>query len=186
MGGVNVDSGGGKKRSVSADLNLVPYIDFLMVLVAFLLITAVWTTHSRINANAEVPGPPDPNKELTPQTPEKVLNLHVGDSEFALVWKQGKTVVSEIKIPKPDQEGEKVIRYTDLGAKLTEEWTQHGQHKDAADRKQDQAILHVDNRLIYKEIVAVLDALYTPKRKMKFQDGSEEEVPVFNMTFSIR
>ena len=82
MGGVDVGEGGGKKRATNSDINMIPFIDLLMVTIAFLLITAVWTTNSRINADAQVPGPPDPNKELTPQTPEKVLNLHVGDSEF--------------------------------------------------------------------------------------------------------
>jgi len=37
----------------------------------------------------------------------------------------------------------------------------------------------------FKEIVAVLDALYSPKREMKL--GNEvKKIPVFNMTFSVR
>ena len=64
MGGVDVDTGG-KKRSTNSEINMVPFIDLLFVTVAFLLITAVWVTNSRINADAQVPGPPDPNKELT-------------------------------------------------------------------------------------------------------------------------
>lgn len=185
MGGVDVDTGGGKKRNINADLNLVPYIDFLMVLVAFLLITAVWTSNSRINADAQVPGPPDPEKELTPQTPEKVLNLHVMETEFSLVWKQGSTVVSEFKMPKPEAVGE-VTRYPDLAKQIAKEWETHGGHRDPSDRKLDQAILHVDNRLPYKEIIAVLDALYSPTRNMKLGEGKEDKVPVFNMTFSVR
>jgi len=49
----------------------------------------------------------------------------------------------------------------------------------------DQAILHSDNRAPFKEIIAVLDALYTPKREVRFPDGVKK-VPVFNMTFSVR
>jgi hypothetical protein len=58
----------------------------------------------------------------------KVLNVHVGENEFGLVWKQGATVVSEVKIPKnPIVLGEdKVARYPDLAAKIEEEWKQHG------------------------------------------------------------
>lgn len=188
MGGVDVDSGGGKKRATNSDINMIPFIDLLMVTIAFLLITAVWTTNSRINADAQVPGPPDPNKELTPQTPEKVLNLHVADSEFSLVWKQGATVVSEVKIPKNQVEigDAKIIRYPDLAKKLEEEWKNQGGHRDPTDRKLDQCILFSDNRTPFKEIVAVLDALYAPKRDMKFPDGSTKKVPVFNMTFSVR
>jgi len=41
---VSVDSGDKTgKKSVNADLNLVPYIDLLTCMVAFLLITAVWS-----------------------------------------------------------------------------------------------------------------------------------------------
>ena len=100
MGGVDVGSEGGKKRATNSEINMIPFIDLLMVTIAFLLITAVWVTNSRINADAQVPGPPDPNKELTPTTPEKVLNLMISDTEFGLVWKQGSTVVSEVKVPK--------------------------------------------------------------------------------------
>ena len=112
MGGVDVDSGGGKKRATNSDINMIPFIDLLMVTIAFLLITAVWTTNNRINADAQVPGPPDPAKELTPQTPEKVLNLHILEGEFNLVWKQGATVVSEVKVPKPPLEHVKLVLFT--------------------------------------------------------------------------
>jgi biopolymer transport protein ExbD len=188
MGGVDVGEGGGKKRATNSDINMIPFIDLLMVTIAFLLITAVWTTNSRINADAQVPGPPDPNKELTPQTPEKVLNLHIGDSEFALVWKQGATVVSEVKIPKNQQEvgDSKIVRYPELAKKIEDEWKAQGGHRDPTDRKLDQCILFSDNRTPFKEIVAVLDALYSPKRELKFPDGSMKKVPVFNMTFSVR
>jgi hypothetical protein len=136
-----------------------------------------------------VPGPLDLNKELMPQTPEKVLNLHIGDSEFSLVWKQGATVVSEIKVPNNPVEigGDiKIVRYPDLAKKIEEEWKTQGGHRDPTDRKLDQCILFSDNRTPFKEIVAVLDALYEPKRDMKFPDGSTKKLPVFNMTFSVR
>src|SRR4051794_35868577 len=133
MGGVDVGGEGGKKRATNSDINMIPFIDLLMVTIAFLLITAVWVTNSRINADAQVPGPPDPNKELTPQTPEKVLNLHIGDNEFGLVWKQGATVVSEVKVPKTPVEIEggdnKILRYPDLAKKIEEEWKQQGGHR---------------------------------------------------------
>lgn len=187
MGGVDVGDSGGKKRATNSDINMIPFIDLLMVTIAFLLITAVWTTNNRINADAQVPGPPDPSKELTPQTPEKVLNLHILESEFNLVWKQGATVVSEVKVPKPPLDPDaRHIRYTDLAKKIEAEWNQHGGHRDPSDKKVDQAIMHTDNRLPFKEIIAVLDALYSPQRDMKYPDGSTKKVPVFNMTFSVR
>ena len=49
--GVSVDTGGkAGKKPVTADLNLVPYIDLLTCMVAFLLITAVWTQLARLEA----------------------------------------------------------------------------------------------------------------------------------------
>jgi biopolymer transport protein ExbD len=187
MGGVDVGSEGGKKRATNSDINMIPFIDLLMVTIAFLLITAVWVTNSRMNADAQVPGPPDPNKELTPQTPEKVLNVHIGESDFGLVWKQGATVVSEIRVPKAQTEvgNDKIVRYPDLAKKIEEEWKQQGGHRDPSDRKLDQAILHTDNRTPFKEVVAVLDALYSPKREVKLPEGPKQ-IPVFNMTFSVR
>jgi biopolymer transport protein TolR len=46
---VSVGGGGGGKKSIQAELNLVPFIDFLSVLISFLLVSAVWTQLARIN-----------------------------------------------------------------------------------------------------------------------------------------
>jgi biopolymer transport protein ExbD len=184
MGGVDV-GGGGSKRPVNSDINMIPFIDLLMVTIAFLLITAVWVTFSRMNANAQIPGPPDASKPIDPQQPEKVLHLHIQENEFSLVWKQAATVVSENKVLKPDMAGQQVIKYADLAKKLGEEWKQHGGHQDANDRKLDQAVLHADNRLPFKEIIGVLDAIYETKRDVVL-GGTTKKVPVFNMTFSVR
>jgi len=183
MGGVDVGGGGGGKRQVNSDINMIPFIDLLMVTIAFLLITAVWVTFSRMNANAQIPGPPS-DTEVTPSTPEKVLHLHVLESEFKLVWKQGSTVVSESAVPRPAQKSE-IISYPDLAKKIEEEWKTHGGHQDPTDQKADQAVLHSENNLPFKEIIGVLDALYSPKREMAFK-GERRQVPVFNMTFSVR
>ena len=46
---VVIDGGGGdRKKPLHAELNLVPYIDLLTCMVAFLLITAVWTQLARL------------------------------------------------------------------------------------------------------------------------------------------
>lgn len=178
-----VGGGGGGKRNVNSDVNMIPFIDLLMVTISFLLITAVWVTFSRMNANAQVPGPPS-NTEVEPTTPEKVLHLHILENEFSLVWKQGATVVSETRVPKPA--AKEVLAYPDLGKKLGEEWKTHGGHQDPGDKKVDQAVLHADNRLPFKEVIAVLDALYAQKRPVLMKGGKRAKVPVFNMTFSVR
>ena len=48
---VSIEGGGGgrgRRKDVDADLNLVPYIDLLTCMIAFLLITAVWTQLARL------------------------------------------------------------------------------------------------------------------------------------------
>lgn len=71
--GVSVEGGGkGGKKSVNADLNLVPYIDLLTCMVAFLLITAVWSQLARLEAHQKGQGQAG---EETP--PEKIVKLVV-------------------------------------------------------------------------------------------------------------
>ena len=70
---VSVEEGGKSgKKSVNADLNLVPYIDLLTCMVAFLLITAVWSQLARLEAHQKGQGQAG---EDTP--PEKVFKLVV-------------------------------------------------------------------------------------------------------------
>lgn len=184
MGGVDVGGEGGKKKATNTEINMVPFIDLLMCTIAFLLITAVWVTNSRMNADAQVPGPPSPDPP-TVVPPEKVLNVHIGETDFGLVWKQGATVVSEVRIPKGSGEGSDIVRYPELAKRIEQEWQQNANHRDPSDKKLDQAILHSDNRTPFKEIVAVLDALYATRRTVKLQDG-DKEMPAFNMTFAAR
>jgi biopolymer transport protein TolR len=52
--GVSLPGGGGK-RGVDFDINLVPFIDLLSCLISFLLVTAVWTNLARIDVNQPMP-----------------------------------------------------------------------------------------------------------------------------------
>ena len=71
--GVSVESGGKSgKKPLNADLNVVPYIDLLTCMVAFLLITAVWSQLARLNVHQKGQGQAG---EDTP--PEKVFKLIV-------------------------------------------------------------------------------------------------------------
>src|SRR5215475_6946958 len=100
MGGVDVGGEGGKKRATNSDINMIPFIDLLMVTIAFLMITAVWVTNSRINASTQAPGKPRcDGDECTPET-QKVLHVQVSENDFTLTWKQESTVVSEVRVPK--------------------------------------------------------------------------------------
>lgn len=188
MGGVSVDTGGkGGRRAVDSEVNMIPMIDLLICCISFLLITAVWSHMSRINADAQVPGPPNPEKELNPVPPDKMLHVEMRqEDKFTLIWKQGPTVVSSIDVPRHaidlNEGAVSTIRYPDLATKVVEEWKANGSHRDPNDKKMDQAVLHTDNKTTFKEIVAVIDAIYAPKRE--FGAGSKE-VPAFNVTFAV-
>jgi len=188
MGGVSVETGGkGGRRAVDSEINMIPMIDLLVCCISFLLITAVWSQMSRINADAQVPGPPNPEKELNPQPPDKMLHVEMrAEDKFTLIWKQGPTTVSSIDVPRHAVEVNEgaihTIRYPDLATKVVEEWKTNGSHRDASDKKIDQAVLHTDNKTTFKEIVAVIDAIYAPKRDF---GGSSKEIPAFNVTFAV-
>jgi biopolymer transport protein ExbD len=192
MGGVSVDSGGkGGRRSLDSEINMIPMIDLLMVTISFLLITAVWTHMSRINADAQVPGPPRPTEEVQKIEPEKQLHIEMkAPDKFTLIWKQAGTVISTIDVPRKNPESPvkngtvDTYRYPDLAAKIESEWKTVGTHRTDSDTKLDQAILHTDNETPYSKLIGVIDAIYQVHRPYK--TGSKTElVPAFNVTFSV-
>ncbi|MBK6694299.1 MAG: biopolymer transporter ExbD [Myxococcales bacterium] len=191
MGGVSVDSGGGGRRSLDSEINMIPMIDFLMVTIAFLLITAVWSQMARINADAQVPGPPRPDVEQEKVEPEKQLHVEMRqEDKFVLVWKQGSTVVNSIDVPRNDaksvtmNKSQASARYPELAAKIADEWKNVGSHRDPSDKKLDQAILHTDNKTEYFKLIGVIDAIYQTRRQINV-GGKAEPVPAFNVTFSV-
>lgn len=67
MGGAAAEPAKGGKKSMDANINLVPYIDLLMTIMTFLVMTAVWTQIASLevlnsSGNAPVdPVDPDPD-----------------------------------------------------------------------------------------------------------------------------
>ena len=186
MGGVSVEGPKGGRRTLDSEINLIPMIDLFICCIAFLLITAVWSQMSRINANAQVPSPPRPDQEVDKVEPEKMLTVEMKqDDKFVLIWKSGATVHNTSAVKKqPVEVGdgvEKQVRYPDLAKKISEEWTTYGSHKNDNDPKQDQAIISVDNRAPFSDLIAVIDAIYQPKRTFKGEAWTS-----FNVTFSAR
>ena len=183
MAGVDVGSGGSKRRSTNTDVNMIPFIDLLFVTVAFLLITAVWSTNGRLATDAQGPG-----KEGCQGECSEPVSLHVTVEEngFALQWKQGKTLVSESRLPKQEYEVGGGVRYTGLSEAIAKEWMEHRSHSDPADRKTDLAVLHSDDRTTFRELVAVLDAVHGTQRDMRDGEGRVTRVPAFATTFAVR
>jgi biopolymer transport protein ExbD len=187
MAGVDVGGSGGHKRATNSDINMIPFIDLLMCTIAFLLITAVWVTNSRIPADAQVPGPPGDHIDVGPV--ERVLHVNVGENDFVLQWKQAGTVLSEVHVPRSAVlvgDSEKVARYPDLAKAIEKEWSQHREHYDAADKKRDSLVLHSDNQTPFRDLVAVLDAANGTRRDLRAPDGRTVQVPAFNPTFAVR
>jgi biopolymer transport protein ExbD len=189
MGGVNVGGGKGPRRNLDSEINMIPMIDLLMVTISFLLITAVWTHMARINADAQVPGPPRDTEPDPNQVPEKQLHVEMrSPDKFVLVWKQAGTVISTADVPRKDalitKDGKKSIRFPDLAAKIEQEWKATGGHRDASDKKFDQAILHTDNETPYVYLIGVIDAIYQARRPFNIA-GKAEQVPAFNVTFAV-
>lgn len=185
MAGIDVGGHGGK-RSTNHEIPLIPFIDFLLCLVAFLLVTAVWSQMARINADARVPGPPKPDEPE--EIKEKPKQLHVemkGEEKFQLIWKEGNTVVNTIDVPRKEVEvNNGDVTYPDLAKKIEEEWKTNGSHRNASDKKFDRAVLHTDNSTEFVHVIAVLDAIYSPQREFAPAGGNPEKVPAFHVTFA--
>lgn len=57
----------GDKKSFDVHLNLVPFIDLMSCLVAFLLVTAVWSNHARLDVSPSDHGPAYPGESRPPR-----------------------------------------------------------------------------------------------------------------------
>lgn len=141
------------------ELPLVPFIDFMICLVAFLMVTAVWVEMSRINASAKLPGGGD-----TPAQPQKELHVSVSGKRFELRWQQGATVLDTQQVARAAVNVNGEPRFPALSQALTAQWNAQGQHRAVRDPALDRAVMHVQNDLPFSEIVAVLDALHAPRK----------------------
>lgn len=76
----------GKGRRANVDLNLVPFIDLMSVLITFLLISAVWTQVSMIQLGASFASPKDAGRTeyKAPPLEDLVLRLDVVASGYVL------------------------------------------------------------------------------------------------------
>lgn len=73
MGGVSVPGAGGK-RSFDVDINLVPFIDMMSCLLAFLMLTAVWNRLAKIDIEQVIP---KASQNLPEQEPPKVKKIQL-------------------------------------------------------------------------------------------------------------
>lgn len=174
-----LDIAGGSKRASNHQLPLVPFIDFLLCLVMFLLVTAVWSHMARLAADASVHGL---DEGATPSEPE--LHVSLGERTFELTWRVGQTVVSSVAVPRRLVEIDGAITYPDLITALEREWqarpTPAVSHASAPNR----AVLHARNDAPFAELSAVLDALHAPTRDVVV-GTTTRPLPAFQISFSV-
>ena len=81
------------KRSLTAELNLVPYIDLLTCMIAFLLITAVWTQLAQLNTSQRAPGSendqPPPSTKISLMVSQDGVNVMVNAERELVPDKDG-------------------------------------------------------------------------------------------------
>lgn len=65
---------GGGKRDVDFQLNMIPFIDLLSVMISFLLFTAIWTNIAKIDVKSS---PTQPANEPSATPPEDAVKLSV-------------------------------------------------------------------------------------------------------------
>lgn len=145
------------------ELPLVPFIDFMICLIAFLLVTAAWTQMSRIAATGKAPG-----GEIGPTSEEqRALHVIASSRGFELRWQQGATVLETRHVARGELRPGQDIRFPALTEAITQEWSARGLHHGRSDRALDKAVLHVQNDVPFSEVVAVLDALHAPRHAGK-------------------
>jgi len=156
----------GRRRSVNHELPLVPFIDFLLCIVAFLLVTAVWSRMAELDVSAAVPG--EPTNERPEHLPEPAPILHVDmrpDDRFVLTWRRGGTVISEDSVPKASaRTADGDVRYPSLAEAVRRTWAAAGQHRSASDTTRDLAVLHSGNAAPFDDLVAVMDAIHAVRK----------------------
>ncbi|MEQ1664855.1 MAG: biopolymer transporter ExbD [Bdellovibrionales bacterium] len=134
---------GGKGRSSNVDVNIVPFIDLMSVLVIFLLITAVWTQVSMIQIGSSIYGKKTTDEKVeAPPRAEIPFRLDIKDFGYkVLVGRQ------EVVIPKANSE-------YDINKLLTE----LKKIKEIYPDKMD-CVVTMSDTLAYVNLIAGMDVL---------------------------
>jgi biopolymer transport protein TolR len=139
MGVSIAPSGKGGKKALDAELNLIPFIDLLIVNICFLLITAVWTQMARIKVSQKGKGSAAEKSDDVPELQQKIVIL-VGEEGYVI------TVGPErLVIPKQGQ----IYDTEKLGKQLRE-------IKTKIPKKEDLTVAAEDG-IQYKHLIKAMD-----------------------------
>lgn len=140
----HIDSGGGKGRNVNTELNLVPVIDLMSVLITFLLLTAVWTQISMMQIGSSQYGKKNEDQDLpTPPPPlaDLVLKLDVKTTGYVLTV--GQQVMSFPLINNEYDDSNLLAQLQKVKAQFPE--------------KQD-SVVSMEDTLTYDRLIRAMDA----------------------------
>ncbi len=90
----HIDSGESSGRKRNIELNLVPFIDLMSVLITFLLITAVWTQVSMIQIGSSLYGKKSDTQPAPTPPPNADVVLKVDVKEMGYVLTVGRQIIS--------------------------------------------------------------------------------------------
>jgi len=134
--------GGGGKRDVNFELNLVPFIDLMSVMITFLLITAVWSQVAMIKLGSSIYGKSNPDIDPTPPPTSIAFRLDVKEMGYRIL-----IGLQKIEIPKLNNEYDR----KELFARIK-------QIKSANPDKVD-CVITVEEALKYEYLIEGMDLL---------------------------
>jgi biopolymer transport protein ExbD len=175
MGGISLGDDGGRGRAVDREINMVPFIDLLLVTISFLLVTSVWSSMSGLSAHGLVPHN-DGERDAPP--PETELEVYVSshDQRARLEWRTGDRVE---EIATVDLLADASGHYANLESEVAKAYAVGVQRRwldgdevggafaDRPRRRVDgrnRAVLHVDNASPFREVARIIDAIGAPRR----------------------
>lgn len=138
-----IESSDSKGRSANVEVNLIPFIDLMSVLITFLLLTAVWTQVSMIQLGSSIYGKRT-SDQVTPPPPvaDIPVRLDVKDFGFRLIVGADKFIFNR----KADE-----WVTEELGQQLNEVRARYPEKEDA--------VITVDNEIAYEKMIVGMDAL---------------------------
>jgi biopolymer transport protein ExbD len=142
----HIESGGSNGSSRNVELNLVPVIDLMSVLITFLLITAVWTQVSMIQIGSSLYGKKSDTQPAPTPPPNADVVLKVDVKEAGYILTVGKQVIS---LPVVNQQ------YDDAGL-----IAQLQRVKQLYPEKVD-AIVAMADTMPYEQLIKAMDNLLT-------------------------
>ena len=91
-----VSDGGNGKKEATFDLNLVPFIDLMSVMITFLLITAVWTQVSMIKLGSSIYGKQNTEEETPPPRSDVPFRVDVKEAGYRIIIGKQKYTIDKV------------------------------------------------------------------------------------------